>query len=184
MGGYTQFSDQMGQNPQQGMYQYMNQTYFWMPYGGFGLYANQYPYNQNTQNPFAPTKLPFLATLELPDLLKLVNNPIPHHFAWPPVPFNIPTNIPKFNGNTRENPANHITTYHLWCVSNSFFDDLIKLLLFPRTLTGNTVKWFIDIPSTLFFDLDTLNMIHLGIWAWHPLNRKTSCEFASFRGSF
>ena len=48
MGGYTQFFVQMGQNPQQGIYQNANQTYSRMPYGGSGLYANQYPYNQNT----------------------------------------------------------------------------------------------------------------------------------------
>ena len=41
MGGYTQFSNQMGQNPQNGMYQYMYQTYSGMPYGGSGLYSNQ-----------------------------------------------------------------------------------------------------------------------------------------------
>ena len=98
-----------------------------MPYGGSGLYGNQYPYNQNTQNPFAPIELPFLATLELLDLSKLTNDPIRHHFAWPQVPVNIPTDIPKFDGKTREDPANHITTYHLWCVSNSFLDDSIKL---------------------------------------------------------
>lgn len=68
MGGHSQFSNQMGQNPQQGMYEYMNQTSCGMPYGGSGLYVNQYPYNETTQNLFTPTKLPFLATLELPDL--------------------------------------------------------------------------------------------------------------------
>ena len=156
MGGYTQFSNQIGQNPQQGMYQYVNQTYSRMPYGGFGLYANQYPYNQPTQNPFTPTKLPFLATLELPDLSKLMNDPIRHHFAWPPVPVKIPTNIPKFDGKTGEDPANHITRYHLWCVSNSFLDDSIKFHFFPKTLIGNAMKWFIDLPSTSFLNFQSL----------------------------
>ena len=100
MGGYTQFPNPMGQNPQQGMYPYVNTLYFRMPYGGFGLNANQYPLNQPTRNPFTPMKLPFMATLELPDLLKLTNNPIRHYFAWPPVPVKIPTNIPKFDGKT------------------------------------------------------------------------------------
>ena len=102
-----------------------------MPYDGFGLYVNQYPYNQTTQNPFSPMKLPFLATLELPNLSKLTNDPIRHHFAWPPVPVKIPVDISKFNGKTGEDLANHITTYHLWCISNSFLDDSIKLQLFP-----------------------------------------------------
>ena len=121
-----------------------------------GLYGNQYPYNQNTQNPFAPTKLLFLETLELPDLSKLTNDPIRHHFTWPPVLVNIPTDIPKFDGKTGADLTNHITTYHLWCVSNSFLDDSIKLQLFPRTLTGNATKWFIELPSASFFDFQSL----------------------------
>ena len=143
------------------MYQQLNQFYSGMPHGGSRLYGNQYPYNQNTQNPFAPTKLPFLATLELPDLSKLTNNPIKHHPAWPPVPVKIPTDISKFDGKTGEDPAHHITTCHLWCVSNSFLDDSIKLRLFPRTLTGNAAKWFIELPSTAFFDFQSLAIAFL-----------------------
>ena len=161
IGRYTQFSNQMGENLQQGMYQYANQTYFRMPYGGFALYSNQYPYNLTTQNPFAPTKLPFLATLELPDLSKLMNDPIRHHFAWPPILVKIPTDIPKFDGKIGEDPANHITTYHPWCVSNSFLYDSIKWRLSPRTLTGNVAKWFIELPSTSFFDFQSLAITFL-----------------------
>jgi len=101
-------------------------------------------------------KLPFLSTLELPDLSKLMNDPIWHHPAWPLVPIKIPTDIPKFDGKTGEDPANHITTYHLWCVSNWFLDDSIKLWLFPRTLTGNVTKWFIKLPFASFFDFQSL----------------------------
>jgi hypothetical protein len=161
MGKYTQFSNQMGQNPQQGIYQNAYQNYSGMPYGGFELYRNQYPYHQNTPNPFAPTKLPFLATLELPDLSKLMNDPIRHHFAWPLVPVKIPTDIPKFIGKTGEHPANYITTYHLWCVSNSFLDDLVKLWLFTRTLTSNVAKWFIELPFASFFDFQSLAIAFL-----------------------
>ena len=127
-----------------------------MPHDGSGLYGSQYPYNQNTQNPFVPMKLPFLETLELLGLSKLTNNPIQHHPTWPPVLVKIPMDIPKFDGKTGEDPANHITTYHLWCVSNSFLDDSIKLRLFPRTLTNNTVKWVIKLPSAAFFDFQSL----------------------------
>lgn len=81
MGGYAQYPNQMGPNPQQGMYPYANNPYSGMPYGGSGMNVNQYPFNQSTQNPFAPTKLPFLATLELLDLSKLTNDPIRHHFS-------------------------------------------------------------------------------------------------------
>ena len=81
MGGYAQYPHQMGLNPQQGMYPYVNNSYFRIPYGGSSLNVNQYPFNQSIQNLFTPTKLPFLATLELPDLSKLTNDPIQHHFA-------------------------------------------------------------------------------------------------------
>ena len=162
----------MGQNPQQGMYQNANQTYSGMPYVISRLYSNQYPYNQNTQNPFAPTKLPFLATLELPYLSKLMNDPIRHQFAWPPVLVKIPTDIPKFDGKTGEDLANHITTYHMWCVSNSVLDDSIKLLLFPRTLTHNATKWFIELLSTSFFDFQSLAiafLTHFQLSIWYEM---------------
>ena len=139
----------------------MNNSYSRIPYGGFDLNVNQYPFSQYIQNPFSPTKLPFLATLELPDLSKLTNDPIRHHFAWPLVPIKIPTDIPKFDGKTGEDLANHITTYHLWCVSNLFLDDSIKLRLFPRTLTGNVAKWFIELPTSSFFNFQSLAITFL-----------------------
>ena len=125
----------MATNPHQGMYRYVTNPYPGIPYGGYRMNVNQNTFTQSTQNPFAPTKLLFLATLELPDLSKLTNDPIHNHFAWPSVPMRIQTNIPKFDGKNGEYPTNHITTYHLWCVSNSFLDDSLKLRLFPRTLT-------------------------------------------------
>ena len=92
---------------------------------------------------------------------KLTNDPIRHHFAWPPVLVKIPTDIPKFDGKTGEDPANHITTYHLWCVSNSFLDDSIKLQLFPRMLTSNMAKWFIELSFVTFFDFQSLAIAFL-----------------------
>lgn len=127
MGGYVQYPNQLGMNPQQGMYPHANNSYSRMPYGDSGLNVNQYPFNQSIQNLFALTKLPFLAYLELQYLSKLTNDPIQHHFSWPPVPIKIPTDIPKFDRKTGEDLAKHITTCHLWCVSNSFLDDSIKL---------------------------------------------------------
>ena len=85
-----------------------------------------------------------------------MNDPIWHYFAWPMVPFKIPTDIPKFGGKNGEDPTNHITTYHLWCVSNYFLDDSIKLRLFPRTLTSNAAKWFIELPTASFFNFQSL----------------------------
>ena len=95
------------------------------------------PLNQNL---FLNTQLPFLSILQFSNLSKLTNDPIMHHLAFPPVPVKIPTGILKFEGKMGDDPASHITTYHLWCVSNSMLDDSIKLRLFPHTLTGNAAK--------------------------------------------
>ena len=40
--------------------------------------------------------LPFMVILNLPDLAHLTKYPIRHHPQWPPMPTNIPSNIPKF----------------------------------------------------------------------------------------
>ena len=127
MVGYAQYPNPIDLNPHQGMYPYTTNPYPGIPYGGSGMNVNQNPSIQSTQNPFAPTKLPFLATLEFPYLSKLTNYPIRHNFAWPPIPMKIPIDIPKFDGKIGEYLATHIVTYHLWCVSNSFLDDSIKL---------------------------------------------------------
>ena len=116
------------------------------------------PFNQTS---FGNTPLPFLATLELPDSSKLTNDPILHHLAWPSVPVKILTDIPKFDEKTGDDPASHITTYHLCCVSNSMLDDSIKLCLFPRTFTGNAAKWFIELPTSSFHDFGSLAMAFL-----------------------
>ena len=84
-----------------------------------------------------------------------------HHPAWPLVPVKIPTDIPKFEGKMRDGPASHITTFHLWCVSNSMLDDSIKLHLFPHTLTRNAAKWFIELPTSSFCDFGSLAMAFL-----------------------
>jgi hypothetical protein len=103
MGGYQQYHVPilMAMNSHHGMYPYAPNQYQGMPYGDSGMSFNQHPFTQSTYNPFAPTKLPFLATLELADLLKLTNDPIQHHFAWPPVLVKIPIDIPKFDGKIR-----------------------------------------------------------------------------------
>ena len=153
MGGYTQHPNQMGLNPQQGMYPYVNNSYSRVPCGGFGLNVNQHSFNQSTHNPFTQTKLPFLATFELIDLSKLTNDPIQHHFSWPPIHVKIPTDIPKFDGKTKEEPANPITTYHLWCLSNFF--------------------WMI--PSSCGYSLELL----LGTWPCDSLNYQLPPFFIS-----
>ena len=86
-------------------------------------------------------QLPFLSTLDLPDLSKLINDPIRHNPSWPPIPVKLPLEIPNFDGKKGDDPKNHVMTFHLWCCSNSLMDDLVCLRLFQRTLTGTAAKW-------------------------------------------
>ena len=92
------------------------------------------------------TNFPFLATLNLPDLKKLTNDPIRHNKFWPSIPVKLPSDIPKFEGKTGEDPQSHIMTYHCWCSSKSLTEDIIVLRLFQRTLTGAAAKWYIELP--------------------------------------
>ena len=89
--------------------------------------------NQNYQGAWhrlTQPRLPLLATLNLPNLSTLMNNLVSHDPAWPAVPNKIPLDIPKFEGKAREDPSEHVTTFHLWCSSNSLHDDSIRLRLF------------------------------------------------------
>jgi hypothetical protein len=106
-------------------------------------------------------QLPFLATLDLPDLSRLTNDPIYHSLVWPAIPAKLPSDIPKFDGNPGEDPNNHVMTFHLWCSSNSLMDDSICLRLFQRTLTGSAVKWYIELPHASFHDFNSLAMSFL-----------------------
>jgi hypothetical protein len=137
-----------GEIPTQGMSSnYLNsstmQTSAQTPYtgqGNPGFYQNpgqqekfswQPGANQNPGSSFPLTppqpRLPFLETLHFPDLSRLLNDPICHDPHWPPMPTKFPSDIPKFEGNPGEDPGDHVTTFHLWCSSNSLNDDSIKL---------------------------------------------------------
>ena len=99
-------------------------------------------------------QLPFVATLELPDLNRLTNDPIAYAPWWPVISHKLPSDIPKFNGNPGEDPSNHVMTFHLWCSSNTLNDDSIRLHLFQRTLTGPVEKWYM--PRASFDNFNTL----------------------------
>jgi len=75
-------------------------------------------------------QLPFVATLELPDLNQLTNDPIAYAPWWPAIPHKLPSDIPKFNGNLGEDLSNNVMTFHLWCSSNTLNNDSIRLRLF------------------------------------------------------
>ena len=103
-------------------------------------------------------RLPFLTMLNIPNLSRLMNDPVSYDPAWLAIPTKLPSNIPKFNGKLGEDPSEHVTTFHLWCSSNSLHDDSICLRLFQRTLTGPTTKWYIELPKRAFVLFDDLAM--------------------------
>ena len=113
---------------------------------------------QSHQYPQVNRQLPFLATLDLPDLSRILNDPIRHSPQWPIIPAKLPSDIPKFNRKVGEDPNNHVMNFHLWCSSNSLMDDSIHLRLFQRTLIGFAAKWYIELPRGFFFDFNTLAM--------------------------
>jgi hypothetical protein len=118
----------------------------------------QYGYHQYQQT---NRKLPFLAMLYLPNLSRLTNNPILHAPFWPTIPTKLPSYIPKFDGKPREDPKNHVMTFHLWCSSNSLMDYSIHLILFQRTLTGATTKWYIELSPNSFVNFNSLSVAFL-----------------------
>jgi hypothetical protein len=98
-------------------------------------------------NPNPPLQMPYLASLNIPDLTKLTNDPILHNPTWPAMPTKLPSDIPKFEGKAGDDPANHVMTFHLWCSSNSIMEDSVRLRLFQRTLTGPSAKWYVEEKS-------------------------------------
>lgn len=83
-------------------------------------------------DPFNQQNFPFLAHFDLSNLDKLMNDPICHNVQWQCMLNNISSSISKFEGKLGENPSTHNTTYHLWCSSNSFVDDYMRLRNFQE----------------------------------------------------
>jgi hypothetical protein len=106
-------------------------------------------------------KLPFLVTLHFPNLARLLNDPICHDPRWPPMPTKLPSDIPKFEAKPNEDPGDHVTTFHLWCSSNSLKDDSVQLQLFQRTLIGSASKWYIELDRSRYFSFGKLAMAFL-----------------------
>ena len=117
------------------------------------------------------SKLPFMAHLNLPNLVRLTNDPIHHQTFWPPMSTKLPSDIPNFEGKEGECPQNHIMKFHLWSSSNSIVDDLIRLRLFQHTLTGAAAKWYIELPQAKYpyfnspaFNIPTIFPTPCQIW--------------------
>ena len=88
----------------------------------------------------------------------------------PPIATKLTFDIPKFEGKFGEDPRAHITSFHLWCSSNSLNDDTVQLRLFQRTLTSATAKWYIELPSTTFdsfWDLANVFINHFQLPVWY-----------------
>ena len=88
-----------------------------------GLIPKGYQYP--SQDPIR--QFPFNATLDLRDLSRLTNDPLLYLPFWPAIPSKLPSDIPKFEDNSGEDPSIHVMTYHLWCAPNSLIDDSITL---------------------------------------------------------
>jgi hypothetical protein len=119
---------------------------------GSGLYQNPgWNATPNTQSfvggwgQVSQPRIPFLAMLKLPYLSKLMNDLMSHDTTWPPVPTKIPSDILKFEGKNGEDPSDHVTTFHLWCSSNSLNHNSIRLRLFQRTLIRIASHWYIEL---------------------------------------
>jgi hypothetical protein len=106
-------------------------------------------------------RLPFMAMLNLSNMSRLMNDSVHHDPSWPPVPTKILSDIPKLEGKTGEDPCDHITTFHLWCSSNSLNDDSIRLRQFQCTLTGVAVKWNIELPRGTYKNFDQMVLFFL-----------------------
>jgi len=118
--------------------------------------------------------------LNLTDLTRLTNNPIRYNPAWPPVPTKLPSDIPKFEGKSGEDSGDHVTTFHLWCSSNSLIDDSIRLRLFQCTLTGNATKWYIELPGgtfTSFADLANIFLNHFQLLVHYKSKTRLLANF-------
>jgi hypothetical protein len=77
------------------------------------------------------------------------------------MPTKFPSDIPKFEAKHNEDPGDHVTTFHLWCSSNSLKDDSVQLRLFQRTLIGSVVKWYIELDRSRYSSFGELAMAFL-----------------------
>jgi hypothetical protein len=141
---------------------------FYNPGQGHGAYQNpgwdvipQHQYFMGTWGQMSQPHLPFLAMLNFPDLSILMNDPVHHDPTWPPVPTKLPSDIPKFEGKNGEDPGDHVTTFHIWCSSNSLNDDSIFLILFQRTLMGVATKWYIELPGGTYKNFNQMVLVFL-----------------------
>ena len=109
-----------------------------------------------------------------------MNDIVAHDLAWMVVPTKLPSDIPKFEGKLGEDLSEHVTTFHLWCSSNSLHQDSIHLRLFQCTLTGPAVKCYIELRRgafALFDDLAMTFLNHFQLPMWYDVGTKLLSTF-------
>jgi hypothetical protein len=77
------------------------------------------------------------------------------------MPTKFPSYIPKFEAKPNENLGDHVTTFHLWCSSNSLRDDSVQLCLLQHTLIGSVVKGYIEFDHSIYSTFGELAMVFL-----------------------
>ena len=87
-----------------------------------------------------------------------------------------PRTFPNSRANQEKILVNVVTTFHLWCSSNSLHDDSICLRLFQCTLIGPAVKWYIELPKGEFILFDDLAMTFLNHFQL-PVHYDVGTEF-------
>jgi hypothetical protein len=116
------------------------------------------------------TPTPFFGHVKFLDLSKLINDPMHHDPLCPPTPTKIPSDIPNFEENISEDLGDHMTTFHLWCLSNSFNENYVHLRLFQWTIIGFFVKWYIELPRDTY---ETFNQMFL------IFSTTSNCQFVT-----
>jgi hypothetical protein len=74
------------------------------------------------------------------------------------MPMKFPSDIPKFEAKPNKDPGDHVTTFHLWCSSNSLKYDSAQLRLFQCTVIGSATKWYIELDHSRYSSFGELAM--------------------------
>jgi hypothetical protein len=93
-----------------------------------------------------------------------MNDPLCHDLEWLPIPTKLPSYIPKFGGKSGEDQGDHVTTFHLWCLSNSLNDDYVHLILFQSTHMGVSTKWYIELSGGTYLNFNELVLVFLNLF--------------------
>jgi hypothetical protein len=99
--------------------------------------------------------------VHFPNLSRLLNDPVFHNMHWPPMPTKFPSDILKFEENPSKDLGDHMTTFHLWFLSNSLKDNFVQLFPFQCTLIGGVVKWYIEIDGLKYSYFKKLGIVFL-----------------------